>query len=173
MLVLTTKDDLDILRHIAVAFAPGWSPPALTARGIAACRLSDFRDAWAQLAAADRAWFAAWLTELLVDACLEDAGAYQVFLTPGADCNGLYVAGKTLTTFEVRELRASTGSLPFSYRVVAKRKGAAGKRLERVERPRGLSAQELELPKLPDVPPAAPEKPTPGDRPGPRPPIAC
>ena len=45
--------------------------PALTPRGTAACRLSEFQDAWAELTAEDRAWFAHWLTELLVDACLE------------------------------------------------------------------------------------------------------
>src|SRR5687767_10206114 len=42
---------------------------ALTARGAAAARLSDFQDAWAELTQADRAWFAEWLTSLLVDAC--------------------------------------------------------------------------------------------------------
>jgi hypothetical protein len=54
-----------------VSFVPAWSPVALTARGVAACRLSEFQDAWAELTAEDRAWFAHWLTELLVDACLE------------------------------------------------------------------------------------------------------
>ena len=54
-----------------VAFAPAWSPSALTPRGGAALRLSEFQDAWAELTAEDRAWFAHWLTELLVDACLE------------------------------------------------------------------------------------------------------
>ena len=47
------------------------APVALTPRGTAACRLSEFQDAWAELTAEDRAWFAHWLTELLVDACLE------------------------------------------------------------------------------------------------------
>ena len=54
-----------------VAFTPAWAPVALTARGTAACRLSAFQDVWAELTAEDRAWFAHWLTELLVDACLE------------------------------------------------------------------------------------------------------
>ena len=53
------------------AYAAGWEPVALTPRGTAAARLSDFQDAWAELTAEDRAWFAHWLTELLVDACLE------------------------------------------------------------------------------------------------------
>jgi len=49
---------------------------------------------------------------------------------------------------------------------VAKRKGAIGKRLERIERPRGLSAKELEPPKLPEVP-TQPEKPPTEPRPEP------
>ena len=46
-------------------------PAALTARGSAAVRLSAFQDAWDELMLAHRQWFADWLTELLVDACLE------------------------------------------------------------------------------------------------------
>ena len=46
---------------------------AVTARGTAACRLSEFQDIWSELTAEDRAWFAHWLAELLVDACLEAA----------------------------------------------------------------------------------------------------
>jgi len=48
--------------------APGWAPAVLTRRGVAACRLSEFQDAWAELGAEDRAWFAWWLSELLIDA---------------------------------------------------------------------------------------------------------
>ena len=48
--------------------APGWTPVALTARGVAAWRLSEFQDAWAELTVEDRAWFARWLSELLIDA---------------------------------------------------------------------------------------------------------
>ncbi len=58
-----------------VAFAPAWAPVVLTPRGRAACRLSEFQDTWAELTAADRAWFASWLTELLVDACLGEQAA--------------------------------------------------------------------------------------------------
>ena len=54
-----------------LAYAAGWEPTALTPRGTAAARLGAFQGAWAQLDRADRAWFAEWLTELLVDACLE------------------------------------------------------------------------------------------------------
>ena len=55
----------------SVAYAPGWAPAAVTPRGHAACRLSEFADAWAELGAEDRRWFAEWLTEPLVDACSE------------------------------------------------------------------------------------------------------
>ena len=55
-----------------VEIAPAWAPVALTARGTAACRLSEFQDAWAELTQADRAWFAEWLRDLLVDACLPE-----------------------------------------------------------------------------------------------------
>ena len=50
---------------------PGRAPAVLTPRGVAACRLGDFQDAWAELTQADRQWFAETLTELLVDACQE------------------------------------------------------------------------------------------------------
>ena len=43
---------------VPVAIAPAWAPVALTARGRAACRLSEFQDAWAELTAEDRRWFA-------------------------------------------------------------------------------------------------------------------
>ena len=102
-------------------------------------------------------------------AAVADGGAYHVFLTPRGDSKGLYVSAQTPAGFEVREQQAGTTSLPFSYRVVAKRKGAVGKRLEKVERPKGLSSKELELPKLPEAP-LAPEKPAAEpERPAPRP----
>lgn len=59
---------------------------------------------------------------------------YHVFLTPEGDSNGLYVASKGPTGFEVREQQGGTNSLPFSYRVVARRKEIDGERLERFER---------------------------------------
>ncbi len=46
--------------------------PALTPRGAAAAHLSAFQDAWSELSAEDRGWFAHWLTDLLVDACVEE-----------------------------------------------------------------------------------------------------
>ncbi len=48
---------------------------------------------------------------------------YHVFLTPNGDCKGLYVAQKSATSFEVRELGGGNSSIGFDYRIVAKRKG--------------------------------------------------
>ncbi len=48
---------------------------------------------------------------------------YHVFLTPLGDCNGLYIANKTATGFEVRELSGGTANVAFDYRIVAKRAG--------------------------------------------------
>ena len=55
-------------QSVPVAYAPGWAPVAITARGSAALRLAEFRDVWATLGAQDRAWFAEDLRELLVEA---------------------------------------------------------------------------------------------------------
>jgi len=67
-IVSTTVENLP-----SVAYAPGWQPAVLTIRGVAACRLSAFQDAWTELTQADRQWFAEWLTALLVDSCQEPA----------------------------------------------------------------------------------------------------
>ncbi len=48
---------------------------------------------------------------------------YHVFLTPLGDCHGLYIANKTATGFEVRELDGGTANVAFDYRIVAKRAG--------------------------------------------------
>jgi hypothetical protein len=53
-----------------------------------------------------------------------NAGAgYHVFLTPKADCRGLYVSKQKLTSFEVHELGGGTSSIAFDYRIAARRKG--------------------------------------------------
>jgi hypothetical protein len=57
---------------------------------------------------------------------------YHVFLTPNGDCKGLYVANKTPKSFEVRELGGGLASVPFDYKIVAKRKGYEQVRLEDV-----------------------------------------
>jgi hypothetical protein len=54
---------------------------------------------------------------------------YHVFLTPAGDCDGLYIANRTATSFEVRELKSGTSSVSFDYRIVAHRKGFESARL--------------------------------------------
>jgi hypothetical protein len=54
---------------------------------------------------------------------------YHVFLTPEGDCDGLYIANKTASSFEVRELKRGTSSVAFDYRIVAHRKGFESSRL--------------------------------------------
>jgi hypothetical protein len=55
---------------------------------------------------------------------------YHVFLTPNGDCKGLYVANKTASGFEVRELGGGQSSVAFDYRIVVKRKGYETVRME-------------------------------------------
>jgi len=54
---------------------------------------------------------------------------FHVFLTPGGDCKGLYVTNKTAGSFEVHELGGGTSSIPFDYKIVAKRSGMEEERL--------------------------------------------
>jgi hypothetical protein len=58
---------------------------------------------------------------------------YHVFLTPKGDCKGLYVAGQSASSFEVRELRHGKGTIAFDYRVVARRKGYERARLSELK----------------------------------------
>ena len=48
---------------------------------------------------------------------------YRVFLTPNGNCRGLYVARKTASIFEVRELAGGRSNVSFDYRIIARRKG--------------------------------------------------
>ena len=89
-----------------------------------------------------------------------DTEQYHIFVTEVGDAGGLYVRRQDAGGFEVRS-RTANGIGSFHYRVVARRRGAAGKRLERLERPRGLSARDLEPPKLPDPVRGEPEQPAP------------
>jgi hypothetical protein len=95
-----------------------------------------------------------------------DAG-YHVFLTPNGDCDVLYVTAKTATGFAVREAKGGKSNVAFDYRIVAKRKGLEGLRLEQVSDDHDTAEQirnqiadrpshppKLVLPKLPS-PPAA------------------
>jgi hypothetical protein len=101
-------------------------------------------------------------------AAIVKTDAYQVFLTPEGDCRGLYVASKTSTGFEVRELQGGTNSLSFSYRVLAKRKDlASAPRLERVEMAPGRAAPRLTLPDEPPQTSAPSTRSTPAPPPSP------
>jgi hypothetical protein len=57
---------------------------------------------------------------------------YHVFITPNGDCEGLYVATRTATGFEVRELRSGKSSVSFDFRIVAKRRGFESLRMEQL-----------------------------------------
>jgi hypothetical protein len=93
---------------------------------------------------------------------------YMVFLTPGGDCNGLYLSRQDSNGFEVRELKGGTGAVPFTYRIVAKRKDVPGERLKKVE-PHNTTAGLANLQKTlrekgvtsmpPPEPPGRPERP--------------
>ncbi len=67
---------------------------------------------------------------------------YHVYLTPLGDCNGLYVADKTATGFEVRELGGGVSNAGFDYRIVAKRMGYEDVRMEKVDSLQGTLEQE-------------------------------
>ena len=58
---------------------------------------------------------------------------YMVFLTPGGDSNGLSIAKQDGRGFEVREAKGGKSNLPFSYRIVAKRRDVDVQRLARVD----------------------------------------
>ncbi|HZV76285.1 MAG TPA: hypothetical protein VFF63_00845 [Candidatus Babeliales bacterium] len=57
--------------------------------------------------------------------------SYYVFLTPGGDNRGLYVASKTADGFEVREAQGGRSSVGFDYRVVGIQIGESGARFPR------------------------------------------
>ena len=57
------------------------------------------------------------------------AANYHVFLTPGGDCQGLYITNRTATSFEVHELKGGKSNVEFDYRIVAHRRGFEAARL--------------------------------------------
>ena len=71
-------------------------------------------------------------------------GEYHVFLSEGGDSNGLYVADKGPKGFTVREKKGGTSGIPFSYRVVAKRKAP--------DRPRIVMPKDVPVPTPPTLP---------------------
>lgn len=52
-----------------------------------------------------------------------------VQITPTADCYGIFIAGKTATSFTVKELMGGTSAATFDWEVAAKRKGYEDERL--------------------------------------------
>ncbi len=70
---------------------------------------------------------------------------YQVFLTPDGDCNGLYVAAKSATSFVVRELRGGHASLAFDYRIVGHPYGQSAERMSVSSNRADLSKSEAVL----------------------------
>ncbi|MFN8525259.1 MAG: hypothetical protein U0821_19355 [Chloroflexota bacterium] len=66
-------------------------------------------------------------------AALIQSGEYCVFPVPEGDCNGLFIAVRTATGFDVRELRGGTSTLEFSYRIVARRREDERGRLAKLE----------------------------------------
>jgi hypothetical protein len=69
-------------------------------------------------------------------AALIRKGDYHVFVTPEGDCSGLAVVRRSSKAFTVHELAGGRSNVSFSYRIVAKRKDIAGKRLENVKLPK-------------------------------------
>jgi hypothetical protein len=57
---------------------------------------------------------------------------YRVFVTPNGQCRGLYVAKKSATQFEVREIGGGKSNVSFDYRIIATRQGFGGLRLDEV-----------------------------------------
>jgi len=69
------------------------------------------------------------LESLFAAAIDAEDGDYHVFLTPLGETNGLYVAKKGPTGFEVREQGAGASNIAFDYRVVARPAGHEGERM--------------------------------------------
>ena len=63
------------------------------------------------------------------------AAPYQVFLTPYGETRGLYVAKRSLGSFEVRGIEIGKEELDFGYRIVAKRKDVDAPRFAEVTPP--------------------------------------
>jgi hypothetical protein len=81
-------------------------------------------------------------------------GAYHVFLSPEGDCRGLYVSRKSAGRFEVREFQGGTASVPFSYRLVARRKDVKAERFEKARTTPSVDGADIAI-----IDPEAPEPP--------------
>ena len=60
---------------------------------------------------------------------IDEAHPLKVFIQLEGDCNGVYVANKTNTGFDVAELKGGLSNSPFTYRIVCKRKYYEDERL--------------------------------------------
>jgi hypothetical protein len=88
---------------------------------------------------------------------------YHVFLTPEGPSNGLYIADRSSSGFEVREQGDGTSDISFSYRIITPRTDMRAGRLQTVERPPSGAGEPVDpmSPELPVPPPAAsPDEPT-------------
>jgi hypothetical protein len=65
-------------------------------------------------------------------ASLIAGGDYMVFTHPEGDTRGLFISRRNAGGFEVREVQGGTGNVPFTYRIVTKRKDIEGRRFARV-----------------------------------------
>jgi hypothetical protein len=75
---------------------------------------------------------------------------YHIFPIPEGDCRGLFIANKSTSGFEVRELQGGASTISFSYRIIARRGDLAAPRLERVQLP--MPALPVEVPGNPSTP---------------------
>lgn len=62
-------------------------------------------------------------------------GRYHIYISAYGSSKGLYVKRRKHNSFSVREQGGGKSSLTFSYRIVAKRKDIAGRRLQKVKLP--------------------------------------
>jgi hypothetical protein len=110
-------------------------------------------------------------------AALVAGGNYHVFTEPEGETRGLFVARRTATSFEVREIGGGIGNVPFSYRLVTRRKDIEGRRFARVvdqvgpqlaatRAALGVSDRSPRPPFAPNVPsPVGPQTPNPAGPP--------
>ncbi len=92
-------------------------------------------------------------------ASIDAASSYRVFVTPGGDTRGLFVAGKTATGFLVRESQGGRSTVSFDYRIVATAAGQAGQRIAVVNATTEPHAAEPHAPRFTTKPIAAAARP--------------
>jgi hypothetical protein len=90
--------------------------------------------------------------------------AYHVFLTPMADCRGLYVVRRSSDGFVVRVAQSGTSEVRFDYRIVARRLDLDAGRLEHLAIP-SAAEQAIETPPRGPTGPGDPRAPRAGTSP--------